>query len=87
MTKILYVFGSDYAASEFDNLVEAGKVTAKELWDKAADEDTCEYSENDTWFEYQAMIFEDIDPDFVAFVTYDLVDYDASKTANIYIVE
>lgn len=89
MTKILYVFGGDYAASEFDDLVEAGTITAKELWDKAAEnlEADNEYSDGEHWFEYEALLFEHVHSKFVAFVKGELLDYDSSKHSNIYIVE
>jgi hypothetical protein len=87
MTKILYIFGEDYAAVTFDNLAERGIVTAEELWNTAHYEGaSCRYSEGDDVFEYQALLFEDVDSDFIAFVQFELVDYDASKTANIYVV-
>lgn len=89
MTQILHVYGGDYAALEFERARDAGKVNPKALWDQAvaADEAQVFEADDDTYFEYDALLFEGVDPDFIEFVTSELVDYDACKSANIYVVD
>lgn len=88
MTKILYVYGDDYAALSFENLQADGKVSARELWDqselRAGRSET--YDMEDDYFEYKALEFGDIDPEFIEWVQ-SAQDYDAAKNANFYVVE
>jgi hypothetical protein len=81
--KILRVYGEDYAASSFDNLVDAGKLTAKELWDKG----NGSYDDGEhNFFEYQALEFGEVDPEFLRWIWANQ-DYDSSKHDNFYVVE
>jgi hypothetical protein len=80
--KILRVFGEDYAALTFDNLVEAGKLTAKELWDKGYGE----YDDGHDYFKYQGREFDEVDPEFLRWI-WENQDYDSSKHDNFYVVE
>jgi len=88
MTKILHVHGDDYAALQFERCANAGKVDPKVLWaDAVALDDSLEYEEEDAFFVCDALLFEDVDPDFIEFVKSELVDYDTGKHANIYVVD
>lgn len=87
MTKILYVSGGDYTALEFERARDAGVVDPKALWDQAVEARTIlTFEDGETRFDYEARLFEDVDPDFIEFVTRELLDYDALKAANIYVV-
>lgn len=87
MTKILYVYGGDYAALSFDNLVERGESTARGLWEAAALRGgMLEFDNGEDYFECEALEFGDIDPDFIKWVL-DNQDYDESKHSRLYVVE
>lgn len=83
MTKILYVYGEDYAALSFDNLVENGTLTAKGLWDSG----TGRYDDGDeNAFEHKTLEFGEVDPKFIDWVQSEQ-DYDESKSNRFYVVE
>lgn len=87
MTQILYVYGGDYAALEFERSRDAGKVDPKVLWDQSVAATGGQvFEEGDTYFEYDALLFEGVDPDFIEFVKSELLDYDGGKGENIYVV-
>lgn len=81
MTKILYVYGDDYAASTFDKLVEKGELTAALLWEAGSGE----YDNEDDYFEFEALEYGAVDPEFIEWVQ-GIQDYDDSKHANFYVV-
>lgn len=82
MTKVLYVHGDDYAALSFEGLVQAGKVTARDLWNSGGGE----YENGDDWFEYEALEFGNVDSKFIEWIQ-SIQDYDDSKHAQFYVVE
>lgn len=82
MTKILYITGGDYSASDFEKLRDAGKLDPNHLWVVGEGE----YITEREYFEYKAYQFGAVDPNFIKFVK-DNQDYDASKHANFYVVE
>jgi hypothetical protein len=82
MTKILYVYGEDYAALDFERLVEDGKLTAKQLWEHG----TGELEIDDLRFDIQALEFGPVDPKFIDWVQSEQ-DHDESKHAQFYLVE
>ena len=85
--KVLYVFGDDFAALEFeenvteDNLVLWNK--SMELKNKGEDPDV-EFSQ---YCFYTALEFKDVDPKFMEFIGDKMIDEDFAKTNNYYIVE
>lgn len=88
MTKILYVHGDDYATTDFKKLRDNGTVDPADLWaDSYAYGESKEFETEHEYFEYTALLFKDIDPEFIDFVKNELIDYDAGKAANIYAVE
>jgi hypothetical protein len=87
MTKILHVYGDDYAACDFEKLRDQGLVSAGDLWAEAfayGHYMTCE--SEDAYFEYAAFEFGSIDPSFVEWVKGNQ-DHDAAKSENFYVVE
>jgi hypothetical protein len=90
--KLLYVYGEDYAATEFERVRDAKAVNPAELWQwhKASpDNHYLEHFDTDgtRLFEYRALEFSDVDPKFLEFVRDDLRDYDDTKHAGIYVIE
>lgn len=87
MTRILHVSGGDYAAMIFERQVEEGKITAEEMW---ADSNnmfcTGVFDMGDGYFEYTALEFGEVDPEFITWVR-DGRDYDHSKHENFYVME
>jgi hypothetical protein len=86
MTKILHVYGEDYAALSFDNLVEKGEATAKELWAEANSAGRfLTHEDDEAYFEYKALTFGEVDPKFIDWVQSEQ-DYDDSKHARFYVI-
>lgn len=85
MTKVLYVFGDDYAACDFEKLWEQGVINPSDLWANSDAEGLCEFETEREYFQYEAHEFTYIDPKFIDFVKSNQ-DYDESKSANFYIV-
>lgn len=85
MTKLIYVTGeSDYSAMRFD---QSG-ITVEEAY-KAAQGNCGEYQfeiDGDDVY-VKSYEFGEVDPDFIDFITSNIVDYDQSKAADFYIVE
>lgn len=87
MTKILHVFGDDYAALAFERLVEEGETAAEELWKEAAGTSvSLAWSTDDDYFEYSAKEFGEVDPAFIEWVLYNQ-DEDGAEHRNFYVVE
>jgi len=87
VTKILFVFGDDYAAVAFEGLRQEGKVSTEELWRKSwvdAGGKMLVHTDGG-WFQYQAYEFGEIDPTFIEFV-HDNQDYDFTKAEQFYVV-
>lgn len=88
MTKILHVYGEDYAALNYTELVENGEISPAAMW---SDSDNLgialDYfdSEGSRLFEYEALIY-NVDPVFIDFVLFELMDYDATKHASIFVI-
>lgn len=76
--KMIYVYGDDYAALEFEKYFN-GK-TVKEIIERFFDNE----EEHDGDFEMDLYEFEEIDPNFIKFVNRNIQDYDQSKHENFY---
>lgn len=85
--KVLEVFGDDYGAVLYEDAVEANEVDPKELWDKAKENGQQVYQEGDTYFEYLAHEFGEVDPKFITWIQGEIMDYDTSKSQNFYIID
>jgi hypothetical protein len=86
MTKILYVYGGDYSALDFEKLRDANVVDPAELWYIANLDGHQEYETENEYFEYEAYEFEAIDPKFIEFIQVNQ-DHDDSKNTNFYVVD
>lgn len=87
MTKVLHVWGNDdYGALTF----EQSKMTAKEAWKESWEAKTyivfIDEEGEDESFNCKALLFEDIDPEFIKFIR-SIQDYDGTKRENFYIVK
>lgn len=89
--KVLEVYGDgDYAAVSYEDAVSSGEVDTLELFNKAKEAGkSLEYvnEETDTYFDYEAHEFGEVDPDFVSFVLSEICDYDYLKHHGMYVVE
>ncbi len=80
--KILYVYGDDYAALEFEN----ADMDLKQIYDEA-DGGQIVVQEHEPKIIAQAIEFGDVDLEFIKFVKDNLIDYTFAKDRNFYIVE
>lgn len=88
MSKFLYISGEDYAAVDFEQARDDNLVDPAQLWDEAVvTAGTHRYDDGDLVFQYEALSFDEVDPEFLRFVQDELVDYDDLKSANIYPVD
>lgn len=89
MTKILEVFGdADYSVISYKDAIKEGTVNAAELWNKSWEaENALVFEEGDTYFEYEAHAFKDIDPLFIKFIHDDIEDYDMAKHHTFFVLE
>lgn len=92
MTKILEIYGDgDYCAVSYEDAISSGEVVARELWNESKDagHKTLEYEneETDTYFEYKAYEFGEIDPKFLSLMLDDICDYDNLKHHCIYVID
>lgn len=80
--RVLYVFGDDYAALQF----EESEATVKGMWEKAYAENNQRFC-NDAGTGFDAYEFGEVDQKFIDFIQDHVMDYDDSKHANFYILE
>jgi hypothetical protein len=83
--KVLYVTsGDDFAALRFEE--KYGTKEYQGLWDKcqSKDDDTIIVEE---FIEITAMEFGEVDPEFLAFMWNNMIDYDYAKSTNFYIID
>jgi hypothetical protein len=85
MTKVLRVYGDDYAAMIFED--ETSEAEKREVFDKVLATDNHQLSDEDSGTEFQAYEFGQVDEAFIEFVKNDIVDYDMSKHDNFYIIK
>lgn len=85
MTKILHIFGDDFAASDYEKVIKEGTISAEELWHLSKTRGWSEWEGEREYFQFNALKFDTIDPKFIEFV-YEMQDYDASKAENFYVV-
>jgi len=85
--KIIYVYGSDYSATAFNNYIERVGMTLSEAWDKAKEEGTWAHETEEVYFEAQAMEYGEVDPAFIDFLRQEMIDYDSSKSTDFFVVE
>lgn len=83
-TRILHVKGSDYAAYEYEKLVEDGTILPEVLWEQS-------YSAQDAiWhkkkFQYEAYKFGTVDPKFIEFVYNEVHTSDSADGNYFYII-
>lgn len=87
MTKILFVTGGDYSASEFERKLEQSTATVEDFWNAAqTDGGFIEFEDDSGYFEFTALEFGDVDPRFIRWVQSEQ-DYDESKHRRFFVVE
>jgi hypothetical protein len=80
MTHILYVSGSDYAATKFDNLYD--NRTKASICKTMIAKGICSLERDD--FTIDLMSYGEVDSSFISFVREHLQDYDDSKHRDFY---
>lgn len=80
-SKVLYVSGSDYSASFFEDWVVDNKLS----FDEASELD--DIQDDEGYAEVSVLTFGEICPKFAKFVRDELVDYDSGKHSNVYFKE
>lgn len=85
--KVLYVNGDDdFGALSFESSLIDGK-TGLDAWNKAM---ASGGSYSDEWdgntFNVEALEFDSIDPRFISFLEKNILDYDACKDTNFYVL-
>lgn len=81
---ILHVSGDDYAAMHFEQNFNPKKVYE----DMVIENKTFTYFESDEYYiDVKIRRFGDVDPAFIDFLHDQLIDYDASKHEDFFIVE
>jgi hypothetical protein len=81
--KVLYVHGDDYAALHIEDVL--GVKGAALMASENGGELTIDNGE--VYAELSIKEFGEVDPAFVSFVKYTLMDYDASKHENFFVIE
>ncbi len=79
--KMIYVYGDDFAALEFENQFN-GKLT-KDVIDEMIPEPFVGSHEFDD-FSIRLYEFDEIDPQFIEFIRRHIQDHDQSKNENFY---
>lgn len=90
MTKILEIYGdADYSVLSYEDALQDNKVNNIDLWNKSNQDHNKSqvFEEGDTYFEYKAYSFKDIDPLFINFVKNEICDYDYLKHHSFIVVE
>lgn len=80
---VLEVYGNDYAAVVFED--DLGGDVQKYV--DLCNENGGSYEDEDQGVEFQIHEFGVVDPDFIAWVKDDLLDYDDGKHHNFYVLE
>lgn len=76
---MIYVFGTDYAAIEFEKYFKGKPVS------EIIDEYFIGEKEYEGDFEMEVLDFEDIDPKFIKFLKKEFLDYEFLKNTNFYL--
>lgn len=84
-TKVLLVKGNDYAASDYEKVIEDGKILPEELWAESWEAQIPMWFDNND-FQYQAFKFGDVDPEFIKFVQEEINYRDTNEATNFYII-
>lgn len=77
--KLIYVFGGDYAAVEFEKYFKGKSIS------EIIQEYFVEDKEYDGDFEMEVIEFDDVDPKFIKFLKKEFLDYDLLKNTNFYL--
>lgn len=85
MIKVLYVYGNDYAAVDFENSDYTPKIVY-EILERNSETELEQLKEKYGDTEFKILEFGEVDENFIAFVRNDIQDYDISKDQNFYIV-
>jgi hypothetical protein len=81
--KILYVTGDDYAAMYVED--DLGVDKAVKMTEENGGKMTI--ANDEVYAELSILEFKDVDPAFVDFVKYTIMDYDMSKHENFFVIE
>jgi valyl-tRNA synthetase len=85
MTKVLRVYGDDYAAMIFED--ETSEAEKREMFDKVIVEENKQFYDEDSGTEYEAYEFGQVDQAFIEFIHNNVLDYDMSKHDNFFIIK
>ena len=86
--RILFVHGTDYSATDFDNYLEENDMSLEEAWDMVVDEDGCwTHEDGDKYFEVEIREFGEVDLDFITFLRDEIIDVDESKHNDFFVIE
>lgn len=83
-TRILHIYGGDYAPSSFEKALEDGKISKEQLWEDSWNTGA-PVAVKDNTFHAKALQFGDVDPKFIRFVRDDIVR-ERSEDADFYII-
>lgn len=81
--RILYVYGDEYSALNVEQ--EIGIEEAAKLVEENGGQ--VAINNNEFYANLKILTFKEVDPEFVSFVQLNLLDYDASKSENFYVIE
>ena len=90
--KIVYVIADgDYDAMTFEDSREAGVKNGKvdiKLWNKIREQGHFVVTDGTEEYDLsvEALEFDAVDPNFIGFIKSTLLDYDATKHTNFYVV-
>jgi hypothetical protein len=76
---MIYVFGGDYAAVEFEKYFKGKSIS------EIIREYFVEDKEYDGDFEMEVIEFDEVDPKFIKFLKKEFLDYDLLKNTNFYL--
>lgn len=88
-TKVLHIVNgdSDYSAVDYEEARESGKIIPEELWEQSWEkQEQLAYNDGEFMFDYKALKFGDVDPEFIKFIRNDVYFRDDWENNNFYII-
>lgn len=78
---------SDYAAVDYEEAVKSGKILPEQLWEESWEkQEKLSYNDDEHMFDYKALKFGDVDPEFVKFIQNEINFRDTWEGNNFYII-